>query len=136
MSAFEVVTIVVCVVALVLAGTSYFRVNRVLQELGRQGPWFSHADDVDAAGRPSEDGRDAPIPKRPLRGRQDWSWRALGTGATLGAGDHLDPRGDVLVPRRPRERVAPLQRGELIGRHAGPHRLPVLIGVVDSLSVG
>ena len=71
MSAFEVVTIAVAVVSLALAATSYFRVNRVLQQLGRQGPWFDHAQDQGIDERPSEDERDAPIPKRPLRGRPD-----------------------------------------------------------------
>jgi hypothetical protein len=72
MSAFEVVTIVVCVIAIALAATSYFRVSRVLQELGRHGPsWFDHEDDLDVSDRPSDDERDAPIPKRPIRGRPE-----------------------------------------------------------------
>jgi hypothetical protein len=72
MNAFEVVTIVVCVVALLLAATSYFRVNRAIDQLGRQGrTWFDHREDMADADRPNEDDRDAPIPKRPLRGRPE-----------------------------------------------------------------
>jgi hypothetical protein len=69
MSAFEVVAVVVSLVAIALAGTSYFRLNRVLSELGRQGPWFDHEEDHPVTERPNEDDRDEPIPKRPLRGR-------------------------------------------------------------------
>jgi hypothetical protein len=70
MSAFELVTIVVSVVAIALALTSYFRVKRVLEELGRQGgTWFAHSDDLPPDERPREDERDEPIPRRPLRGR-------------------------------------------------------------------
>jgi hypothetical protein len=69
MNAFEIVTIVVAVIAIVLAATTYFRVSRVLQELGRGGQtWFDHAEDLAPGERPSEDDRDAPIPKRPVRG--------------------------------------------------------------------
>jgi hypothetical protein len=71
-SAFEVVTIAVSAVAIALSLTSYFRVSRVLDRLGRGGQaWFDHAGDADIASRPSEDDRDAPIPKRPLRGRPE-----------------------------------------------------------------
>ncbi len=72
MNAFEVVTIVVSVIAIALAATTYFRVNQTLGQLGRQGQsWFDHREDVDTADQPSEDDRDDPIPKRPLRGRPD-----------------------------------------------------------------
>ncbi len=72
MNAFEVVTIVVSVIAIALAATFYFRVSRVLDRLGRSGQaWFDHADDAAVTERPSEDERDAPLPKRPLRGRPD-----------------------------------------------------------------
>ncbi len=72
MNAFELVTIVVSAIAIVLATTSYFRVSRVLERLGRSGgAWFDHADDAALSDRPSEDERDAPIPRRPLRGRSD-----------------------------------------------------------------
>jgi hypothetical protein len=72
MSAFEVVTLAVSVIAIALAATSYFRTGRVLQQLGRQGgTWFDHAEDMPVEERPSDDERDDPIPKRPLRGRPD-----------------------------------------------------------------
>jgi hypothetical protein len=72
MRAFEIVTIVVSAIAIVLAATSYFRVSRVLDRLGRGGhSWFDHAEDLQVANRPSEDERDDPIPKRPLRGRPE-----------------------------------------------------------------
>ena len=72
MSAFEVVVIVVCVIALALAATSYFRTGRVLGQLGRHGQsWFDHRSDIADADQPNEDDRDAPIPKRPLRGRPE-----------------------------------------------------------------
>jgi hypothetical protein len=59
------------VIAIALAATSYFRVNRVLGELGRSGPWFDHREDLPPDEQPSEDERDDPIPKRPLRGRPE-----------------------------------------------------------------
>jgi hypothetical protein len=72
MSAFEVVTLVVSVLAIALAATSYFRTQRVLRDLGRGGQvWFDHAEDQDVDDRPSEDDRDEPIPRRPLRGRPE-----------------------------------------------------------------
>jgi hypothetical protein len=70
MNAFEVVTLVVCIVALLVATASFLRVNRAIDQLGRRGStWFDHSEDVAADDRPSEDERDDPIPKRPLRGR-------------------------------------------------------------------
>lgn len=70
MNAFEVVTLVVGVVALVLAAASFLRVNRAIEQLGRRGStWFDHSEDIADGDRPNEDDRDAPIPKRPLRGR-------------------------------------------------------------------
>jgi hypothetical protein len=72
MNAFEVVTLVVAVVAIVLSVTVWLRLGRVVEQLGRHGQtWFDHESDIDPADRPSEDDRDAPIPKRPLRGRVD-----------------------------------------------------------------
>jgi hypothetical protein len=71
-NAFEVVTLIVAVVAIVLAASSYFQLQRVLGELGRGGrSWFDHAEDQDVSTRPNEDDRDDPIPKRPLRGRPE-----------------------------------------------------------------
>jgi hypothetical protein len=70
MSAFEVVAIVVSVVAIALALTSYFRINRVLSQLGREGEtWMDHEEDMPVEDRPNEDDRDEPIPRRPLRGQ-------------------------------------------------------------------
>jgi hypothetical protein len=66
-SAFEVVAVVVSVAAITVALTSYFRLNRVLAELGRSG--FDHQEERPVSDRPSEDEPDAPIPRRPLRGR-------------------------------------------------------------------
>jgi hypothetical protein len=72
MNAFEIVTLVVSLVAIVIALLTYFRFSRVVQDLGRHGGnWFDHAEDMQVGDRPSEDERDAPIPKRPLRGRPD-----------------------------------------------------------------
>jgi hypothetical protein len=71
MSAFEIVTIVVAVVAIALAASSYFRLRQVLSEMGRRGYSLYSSADSDISERPSEDDRDAPIPKRPLRGRPD-----------------------------------------------------------------
>jgi hypothetical protein len=70
MSAFEVVAIVVSILAIALALTSYFRINRVLGRLGREGEtWMDHEEDMPVADRPNEDDRDEPIPRRPLRGQ-------------------------------------------------------------------
>jgi hypothetical protein len=67
---FEVVTIVVCAIAIVLALTSYFRTGRTLRDLGRHGvSWFEHAEDREVSKRPSEDSVDGPSPRRPLRPR-------------------------------------------------------------------
>jgi hypothetical protein len=33
--------------------------------------WFDRREDIGVENRPSEDDRDAPIPKRPLRGRPE-----------------------------------------------------------------
>jgi hypothetical protein len=71
MSAFEIVTITVSVVAIALAATTYFRVSRVLQELGKGGMSWYRGSDADIENAPNEDERDAPIPKRPLRGRPE-----------------------------------------------------------------
>ena len=72
MNAFEVVTLVVSVVAIALAASSYFRLQHVLRDMGRGGSaWFDRAADRDISERPLEDDRDDPIPKRPLRGRPE-----------------------------------------------------------------
>ena len=70
MNLFETITIVVTAGGIVLAATPWFRPSRVLSSMGRLGPlWFDHNDDQDLAFRPSEDANDAPIPRKPLRGR-------------------------------------------------------------------
>jgi hypothetical protein len=71
MSAFEVVAIVVSVLAIALAATTYFRLGRVLQELGRSGLSAERGRNADIATTPNEDDRDAPLPKRPIRGRPE-----------------------------------------------------------------
>ncbi len=71
MNAFEVVAIVVSVIAIALAATSYFRVSRVLQDLGRSRLSSYRGHDADLSQTPNEDERDAPIPKRPIRGRPE-----------------------------------------------------------------
>jgi hypothetical protein len=67
MNAFEVVVIVVGVVALVVALSSLFGATARLGRRGRT--WFAHPDDLPLEERPSEDDRDDPLPRRPLRGR-------------------------------------------------------------------
>ncbi len=70
MNAFEIVTIGVTLIALALSMTRYFRINRVVAELGRQGDmWFEHTDDREVAERPGEDEKESPLPHRPLRSR-------------------------------------------------------------------
>jgi hypothetical protein len=72
MNAFEVVTFVVAVLALAIAVLLYLRLQGVLSQLGRRGGnWFDHAGDMPLEEQPSEDAVDAPIPKRPLRGRPE-----------------------------------------------------------------
>ncbi len=67
MSAFEVVLIVVAVVGIALAGTRYFRTRNAVDRLGRSS--FEHPEDRPVSERPSEDSRDEPLPKRPVRAR-------------------------------------------------------------------
>jgi hypothetical protein len=70
MYAFEIVTIVVAALSALLCLTRYMRPSRVIAELGRQGAmWFEHAEDRTIADAPPEDAVEAPIPRRPLRGR-------------------------------------------------------------------
>ena len=70
MSTFEIVVIVVAVIGIGLALTPWFSISRLMARIGRSGgTWFDHADDLPVEQRPSDDERDAPIPKRPLRGR-------------------------------------------------------------------
>jgi hypothetical protein len=67
MSAFEVVLIVVAVVGIGLAGTRYFRTRNAVSGLGRSS--FERSEDRPVSERPSEDDRDEPLPKRPVRAR-------------------------------------------------------------------
>lgn len=67
MSAFEVVLIVVGVAGVLAAGTRYFRTRNAVNHLGRSS--FEHPEDRPVSERPSEDQRDEPLPKRPLRAR-------------------------------------------------------------------
>jgi len=70
MSAFEVVTILVTVGGTAIGLIAYLRGGGPLAELGRHGAlWFEHPSDRPYAERPAEDERDAPLPRRPLRGR-------------------------------------------------------------------
>ena len=72
MIVFEAVTIGVAVVGGVVAGIVYLRGPGSLEQLGRQGQsWFEHPSDRAVSDRPSEDERDAPLPRRRLRGRPD-----------------------------------------------------------------
>ena len=70
MRAFEAVTIVVTVATALIGVLIYLRTGGPLSELGRHGVmWFDHSSDLPIEDRPSEDDRDAPIPRPPLRGR-------------------------------------------------------------------
>jgi hypothetical protein len=68
-SAFEVVLIVVAVLAILVACTSYFRTRNVVRQLGESPRSFAHPEDQPISEQPSEDARDQPLPKRPMRGR-------------------------------------------------------------------
>jgi hypothetical protein len=68
-SAFEVVLIIVAVLSIGVASTSYFRLRNVLKQLGESPDSFAHPEDRPISERPSEDERDEPLPKRPVRGR-------------------------------------------------------------------
>ena len=69
MSAFEVVLIVVAVLGIFAACTSYFRSRNVIKRLGESPRSFAHPEDRPVSERPSDDVRDRPLPKRPVRGR-------------------------------------------------------------------
>lgn len=70
MDAYETVTILVVAGAILVGVIDYFRAGGPLTQLGRQGTlWFDHLADWPITDRPSEDDIDAPIPRRPLRGR-------------------------------------------------------------------
>jgi hypothetical protein len=69
MSAFEVVLIIVAVLGILAACTGYFRSRNVIRQLGESPRSFAHPEDQPVSERPSEDTRDEPLPKRPVRGR-------------------------------------------------------------------
>lgn len=70
MDGFETVTILVTLGALAVGVLDFLRSGGPLAGLGRQGTlWFEHSDDRAIDQRPSEDALDAPLPRRPLRGR-------------------------------------------------------------------
>jgi len=72
MSAYETVTVLVVVGTVLVGLFDYLRAGGPLTQLGRTGAlWFDHLADRAIADRPSEDLLDAPIPRRPLRGRVD-----------------------------------------------------------------
>ena len=72
MTAYETVTILVVVGTVVVGVVDYLRSGGPLTQLGRVGTlWFDHLADRSVSDRPSEDQIDAPIPRRPLRGRID-----------------------------------------------------------------
>ncbi len=67
---FEIVTLAVGGGGLVLALVAAFRGQNPFTDLSRRGDmWFDHAEDLPLEARPSEDERDAPIPRRELRSR-------------------------------------------------------------------
>jgi hypothetical protein len=69
MSAFEIVLIIVAVLAIAVACTRYFWPRNVVEQLGDSPRGFAHPEDRPLGDRPSEDQRDQPLPKRPARGR-------------------------------------------------------------------
>jgi hypothetical protein len=67
---FEIVMFTVAVLAVVACFTPIFSIRRAFATLGRQGAfWFEHEEDRGVADRATEDGRDAPLPRRALRAR-------------------------------------------------------------------
>ena len=72
MIAFQIVTLGVAMIGIVAAVFISFSGGGPLASLGRSGQmWFHHAEDLALSEQPSEDERDAPIPRRRLRGRPD-----------------------------------------------------------------
>jgi hypothetical protein len=69
MNAFELVLIVIGVIALAIATRAHFRSGGAARHLGRSPESFAHPEDEPVSEWASEDGRDAPLPKRPMRGR-------------------------------------------------------------------
>ena len=73
MTPLEVIIILVAAFGAVVAFAGYFHnAPRGLQNIGRQGhTWFDRAGDRPVSERPNEDDRDAPLPRRRLRGRPE-----------------------------------------------------------------
>lgn len=70
MSAFEIVIFAVALIAAALSLTRYFWPARALADMGRLGTtWFENPEERELAERPSDDAKDAPIPRRRLRAR-------------------------------------------------------------------
>jgi hypothetical protein len=69
MGAFEVVVIIVAVVAAAGLIGGYLRRGRAVDHIGKGPGSFDHAEDHPVDERPSEDAMDAPLPDRPVRGR-------------------------------------------------------------------
>jgi hypothetical protein len=68
MNTFEAITLIVTFVGIALA-LGPFRPSASLALLGRDRLSFAHSDDLPLSEQPSEDERDAPLPRRELRGR-------------------------------------------------------------------
>lgn len=75
MNAYATITILVTVGAAAIGLVDYLRSGGPFRQLSQRGGafWFEHPDDLPIEERPSEDAIDAPIPRRPLRGRSDAS---------------------------------------------------------------
>jgi hypothetical protein len=69
-SAFEVVLVIVVGVTVVIGAASYFRRRSAVSQLGESPEAFAHPEDRPLSEQPSEDERDAPLPKRPYRARE------------------------------------------------------------------
>jgi hypothetical protein len=73
MTPLELIILLVAAFGAAVAFVGYFRAStRGIEHIGRQGQaWFDRAEDRPIAERPNEDDRDAPLPRRPLRGRPE-----------------------------------------------------------------
>lgn len=69
MITFALVTVLVCGASVGVGLVTHLRGGTSLDDLGRGGIWFAHEDDLAMEHRPSQDGPDVPLPKRPLRAR-------------------------------------------------------------------
>jgi hypothetical protein len=73
MTALEVIIIAIALLGAAAALVGYLHAPaRGFEHIGRQGQaWFDRAEDRPISERPSEDDRDLPLPRRPLRGRPE-----------------------------------------------------------------